>query len=195
MVVTKSQGAHAVGDGLESLRVDLPRVGGGPADDQPGAKLPGEAFDLVEIDRLGVWFHPVGDDIVELPGKVDRRTVGQVSPMRQVHGQDRVARFQGEKIHGHVGLGAGMRLDVGMVGPKKPPGPFASQLLGHVDFFAASVIALARIAFRVLVRQHGTHCRQNGGRNHVLRGDQLDLAFLPMRLPADNLRDFRIALL
>ncbi len=73
-----------------------------------------------------------------------------------------------------------MRLDVGVIGAEQLLGAVDGQLFNHVDVLAPTVVALARIAFGVLVGQHrtlGFHHRRAGV---VLRGDQLDVVFLTL---------------
>ena len=60
------------------------------------------------------------------------------------------------------------------------------KLLGDVDEFAAAVVALARIAFGVLVGELRALRGQDRGAGVVLRGDQLDVVFLPLVLAGDG---------
>ena len=55
------------------------------------------------------------------------------------------------KVHRLVRLRARMRLDVGVLGAEQLLGAIDRELLGDVDELAAAVVALARIAFGVLV--------------------------------------------
>ena len=54
-----------------------------------------------------------------------------------------------------------------------------------VDVLAAAVVALAGIAFGILVGQHGAGCIEHGLRDDVLRRDQLDLMLLAAELLAE----------
>ena len=47
------------------------------------------------------------------------------------------------QVDGHVGLGAGVRLDVGVLGAEELLGALDGQRLDHVDELAAAVVALA----------------------------------------------------
>ena len=71
--------------------------------------------ELVVVDRLGVLAHAVGDDLEGLAGEVERVAVGEVAAVGEVHAEDDVARLAGREVDGHVGLRAGVRLDVGVV--------------------------------------------------------------------------------
>ena len=61
-------------------------------------------------------------------------------------------------------------------------------------YMAAAVVAVAGIAFRVLVGEHGAGGLQHGAGDDVLRGDQLDLVLLAFELAADDAGDLRVAL-
>src|SRR6185295_2086266 len=130
----------------EAAEVDGPGIGTGPGHHQLGVVLAAELGHLVEVNLLGVPAHAVVDDPVELAREVQVHAVGQVPAMRQVHGQQRVARLQTGEIAAHVGLGAGVRLDVGMLGPEQAADPFDGQALYDVDVFAAAVVAPAGVA-------------------------------------------------
>ncbi|MNE43560.1 hypothetical protein D3C80_1377410 [compost metagenome] len=106
--------------------------------------------------------------------------MGQVTAVGQAHAQHGVARLDQCLEYRAVGLAAGVRLDVGVVGAEQLLGAVDGQLLDDVDVLAAAVVALVRVAFGVLVGQHaalGFHHRRAGV---VLRGDQLDVLFLAL---------------
>ena len=60
-----------------------------------------------------------------------------------------------------------------------------------VDELAAAVVALARIAFGVLVGQHRAGGFEHGAADEVLRGDQLEAVVLPAQLRRGSRRRFR----
>ncbi len=74
--------------------------------------------------------------------------------MRQREAHDRVARLQQRVVDGRVRLRARVRLHVGVLGAEQRLGAVDRELLDHVDVLAAAVVALARVALGVLVRQH-----------------------------------------
>ncbi len=88
--------------------------------------------------------------------------MGQVAAVIEPHGEDGRARFEQRLVDGEVGVGAGVRLHVGVVGPEQRRGPVAGQVLHHVDDAVAPVVALARVALGVLVRQHRARGGQHG---------------------------------
>ncbi|MCY1458409.1 hypothetical protein D9M71_757900 [compost metagenome] len=71
-----------------------------------------------------------------------------------------------------------MRLDVGVIGAEQLLGAVDGQLLDLVDELATTVVALARIAFGVLVGQAAALGFHHALAGVVFRGDQLDVVFL-----------------
>src|SRR5690606_12974069 len=132
------------------------------------------------------------DGVEQLPGGVDLGAVGQVPAMRQRHAQGGVARLQQREIDRLVGLRPRLRLGVGVVGAEQLPGAIDRQLLGDGHVLAAAVVALAGIAFGVLVGQLaalGLHAPRAGV---VLAGDQLDVVLLAARFVGDGLGQFGV---
>ncbi|EAU64874.1 conserved hypothetical protein [Stigmatella aurantiaca DW4/3-1] len=186
--------AHAVGDLAELAEIERARVGARAHDDDLGLVLLGQARHLGEVDGLRVPGEPIVDHLVELAGEVEGRAVGEVAARVEVQGQEGVPRLHQGHVGGHVGLAAGVGLDVGGLGPEQIPGALDRQRLRHVDHLAPAVVALAGVALGVLVRQRGTHCLEHGGADEVLRGNQLDAFLLALRLLADDLGDLGIDL-
>ena len=106
--------------------------------------------------------------------------MGQVTAFGQAHAHDGVAWLQQGEKHALVGLRTRIRLHIGVLGAEQLLQAVDGQLLDHIDIFATTVIAAARIAFGVFVRQLtalGLHDRWRGV---VFRGDQLDVIFLAL---------------
>ena len=112
--------------------------------------------------------------------------------MRQREAEDRVARLQQRVVDGRVGLRAGVRLDVGVLGAEQRLRAVDRELLDHVDVLAAAVVALAGIALRVLVGQHAALALEDGLRHEVLRGDHLQRAPLAVQLAVQGLGDLGV---
>jgi hypothetical protein len=68
--VEHEQRPDLVGDLAERARVDDPRVGRGPGDDDLRPVLAGQGRDLVEVDALVARRHPVAHEVVELAAGV-----------------------------------------------------------------------------------------------------------------------------
>src|SRR5690606_5982505 len=62
----------------------------------------------------------------------------------------------------------------------------------HVHVFAAAVVALAGVAFGVLVGQLGALGFHDGGRAVVLAGDQLNVLFLTVVFGLDGGKNFGV---
>ncbi len=117
-----------------------------------------------------------------------------MAAVRQVHPHDRVARLEDGEVDGHVGLRAGVRLHICVLGAEELFGALDGDGLDDVRRSAAAVVAFSGIPLGVLVREDGAHGREHGRRNVVLRGDELERVVLALRLAADGGRDLRIDL-
>ncbi len=71
-----------------------------------------------------------------------------------------------------------MRLHVGGFGAKNLFDAVDGQLLGHVDEFAATVVALAGVALGVFIGELAALGGHHGRRGVVFAGDQLDVVLL-----------------
>src|SRR5262245_58388345 len=118
--------------------------------------------------------------------------VRQMSPVREVHAEDRVARFEQGEVDGHVGLRARMRLHVDVFGAEQLLGARDRKRLGDVDEFAPTVITLAGISLRVLVRHHRTGSLEYGAADEVLRCNQFEAFGLTPRFVLDCACDFGV---
>ena len=87
-----------------------------------------------------------------------------------------------------------MRLHVGRIGAKNLLDTVNGQLLGHIDVFAAAVVALARIAFGVLIGQLAALGGHDRGRGVVLTGDELNVVLLARVFGHDGGPQFGIGL-
>ncbi|MNF99312.1 hypothetical protein D3C84_822050 [compost metagenome] len=106
--------------------------------------------------------------------------MGQVTTVGQAHAQDGVASRQQGQVNGAVGLRAGVRLNVGVVGAEQLFCSINCKLLDDVDVLATAVVALARVAFGVLVGQYRALSFHHRWAGVVFRSDQLDVFFLAL---------------
>ena len=150
--------------------------------------------DVVVVEDLAVAPHAVGHDLEQLAREAHLGAVGEMAPVSQLHPHDLVPRLEKREVGGDVGLGAGVRLDVDVIGPKESLGPLDGELLHDVDVLAAAVVAAAGVALGVLVRQHGPLRLQHGAGDDVLAGDQLDPVLLAAQLPADRVGQLGVRL-
>ena len=134
----------------------------------------------------------VGHDLVEQAGEVQRVAVREVSAVRQVHAHHGVAGLHRGQVHRQVGLCPGVRLHVRMVGAEQFLGARDRQRLGHVHELAPTVVALARVAFGILVRQHRALRFEDGAADEVLRGDEFESEFLPVAFVSNRRGELRV---
>ena len=137
--------------------------------------------------------HPVGDEPPDLGGDAGRRSVGEVAAVVEAHGQDGVARLEQGLVDGQVGVGPGVGLDVGVLGPEQRAQALAGQVLDLVDDLVAAVVAAARVALGVLVGEDRAGGGQHGRRGEVLRGDELQGGRLALGLVAQERGDLGVA--
>ena len=157
--------------------------------------LAGQRFHLVVIDGfLGI--EAVGDDLEPFSGHVQRHAVRQVAAFGEAHAHDRVARLGKSHQHRLVGLRARIWLHVRRVIVLIRIEQFLQavdgDLLGNIDMLATTVVALAGVAFGILVGQLRTLRRHDGVADVVLGGNQLDVLFLAAILIFNRLPQFRI---
>ncbi len=190
--IGQEHGSGLVGNRPKSGEIDDPGVGAGPADDEPGTMGEGQVPHLVVIDQAGAGLHPVEDHPIKEPGKVYVQPVAEVAAVRKVHGQDGVAGVESRHQDGEVGLGPGVGLDIGVLGPEKFPGPGDRQFLHPIDPGAAPVVASAGVALGVFVGQGRTQGQEHLGAGVVLGGNQDQLLVLARDLAGDAAGDLRI---
>jgi hypothetical protein len=89
-------------------------------------------------------------------------------------------------------MGAGMGLDVGVVGAEQRLGATDRERLGDVDELTTAVIAPAGIALGIFVRQDRPRGLEHGLTHEILRRDQLEALVLAVQLVPHDFRDFRI---
>ncbi len=190
--VGENRRADSVGRDANAREIDHARIRAGADDDHLRTMLVGQPIDLVVVDLLVRLPDAVRNDRVQLPREIERMAVRQMAAVRQVHPEHRVARFQQRQVDRHVGLRAGVRLDVGVIGAKQCRRARNRRPFDDVDELAASVVALAGVALGVLVRQHRSGGFENRLAHEILRGDQLETAVLAVQLVAKRGGDFGI---
>ena len=115
-----------------------------------------------------------------------------MSAVSQVQAQNRVARLQDGSVGCHVGLRAGMRLNVSVLRSEKFPGALTREFLHHIGELAASVITLSGIALCIFIRENRTHRLQHSFTNKVLGGNQLQTLVLTANFVIDSNGDLRV---
>ena len=117
--VGHEQRTGLIGDGAQTGEIDDPRIGRGAADDELGLVLDREFAEAVVVDGLGVLVHPVGHDLVLFAGLIERVAVGEVAAVGEIHAEHGVAGGKHREIDRHVGLGARVGLNVGVLSSRR----------------------------------------------------------------------------
>ncbi len=139
-------------------------------------------------------FDAVGDDVVEAAREVDLHAVREVSALVERETEERVAGAGDRVQDGRVRRRARVRLDVGELGAEERLRALDRELLGDVDLFAAAVVAAARVALGVLVREHRALRLQDRDGHEVLGRDHLEVAALTLELALEHLGDLGVDL-
>ena len=98
------------------------------------------------------------------------------------------------QVDRQVGGRARVGLHVGVVDPEHGLGALDRQRLDLVDHLLALVVALARVALGVFVRQHRAGGLENGLRDVVFRCDEPTLSAWSCLFGAHERGDFRVGL-
>ena len=130
---TMKIGADGIGDLAEAREIDDAGIGRAAGDDQLGLVLPRQRCDLVHVDALVLAAHGVGHRLEPFAGLVDGRAVGEMAAGGQIQAHEGVAGLQQREEHRLVGLGAGMRLDIGEGAVEQAAGALDRQLFGDID--------------------------------------------------------------
>ncbi len=114
--------------------------------------------------------------------------------MREVKAENDIACLQHSCIGGGVSLRSRVRLHIRMFRTKDLFGAIARQVLDHVGVLASPVVAPARIALGVLVREGRPGSLQHCFRDEIFAGDHLQPLVLAESLVIDGGGYFGIGL-
>ena len=115
-------------------------------------------------------------------------------PWGQFHAHDGVAGLQQGEIDGHVGLGAAVGLDVGVLGAEKLFGAVDGQGFHHVHVLAAAVVAATGVALGILVVHDAGLGFEDGLAGVVFGGDEDDAVALAGVFQFNSAKDIRVLL-
>ena len=191
--VHHQQRAHLVGDRAHALVVPLARVGRRAADDQFRLALQGLALHGVVVDHACGLVELIAHGLEIFTRHVDRRTVREVSSVRQVESHERVARLHAGEENGHVGLCARVGLNVGVFRAVEAADALDGQRLDLVHDLAAAVVTRSGIALGVFVGQNRTHGFHHLVADEVLRSDQLDAMHLAAALGGNQIENLGVS--
>ena len=106
--------------------------------------------------------------------------------------KDGIAQLDRCRIRSQIRIRATVGLNVGESALEQLFRTITRQILNDIDLLAATVIALAWIAFGILVGEHAAHRFHDRWRSEVLRSDQLDARTLTLELLIDRGCDLRV---
>lgn len=112
--------------------------------------------------------------------------------MRKVEAHESIARFQACHENSHIGLCAGVRLHIGILGIEKLADPVNGQLLDLVHHFATAIITCLRITFGILVRADRSQSRKDLVGNEIFRSDKLQTIALTLLLFLNQIQNLNI---
>jgi hypothetical protein len=118
--------------------------------------------------------------------------VGKVPSAVEIQAHEGVAGFQARKVNGSVGLCPGVRLDIRIFAVEELAKPVDGELLHLVYDFAASIVAVSRITFRVFVGEYRTERVKYIIAHEVFRSDEFDAVSLAFLLLLYKFRDLKI---
>ena len=174
--------AYLVRYAPKARKVDNSRVRARPGDDKLRAMLLREPLHFVIVYRLNLRINAVLHDVVKFRREVHRSPVRQVSSLVKAHPHNRVARLNRSEVRCHIRLRSAVWLNIRMLRPEQLLGAADSQGLRDIHELAAAVVASSRIAFCVLVREHGPLSLKHRLARKVLRRNQVDITALPLDL-------------
>src|SRR5271154_1543066 len=106
---------------------------------------------FVIVDGFGFPGHAVRNDLVGLARKIQMMSVGEMAAMSKVQTKNRVTGLEHRSVGSLISLRSRVRLYVGVLRAKKFLGPLTRKFFHYVGELASAVVALARIALRILV--------------------------------------------
>ena len=149
--VDHEDGAYLIGNLTHAGIIPFTRIGARAAHNQLGMCAVGYFGHLVVINEAGVLLHIVTYGIEHKAREINRASVAQVTAVIQVHTHEGVARTEHRHEHRHVGLRARVGLHIGILGIEDSLQTVDGEVFGLVHNLAAAIVAVAGIAFGILV--------------------------------------------
>jgi hypothetical protein len=88
--------------------------------------------------------------------------MGEMPALVETHPEHPVSRLEKGEVDAHVGLGAGMRLDIGVLSSEQLLCPIDGQLLHFVHHLTAFVVTASRVTLGIFVGQHRARSCHHG---------------------------------
>ncbi len=173
--------ADLVGDLREPLEIEMMHVRRRAGPDQLRLMLARQAFHFIHVD-ITVRADMIRHAVIKNPRRGNFPAMREMPAVRQIQSHHRIARRAGRKIHREIRGRAGIRLDVRMGDAEKFLRTFLRDRLDLIYIFVPAVIAPARIALGIFIREDRTHRHHHLRRGIILGRDHLEPLLLPHRL-------------
>jgi hypothetical protein len=198
--VGHQKGAAFVSDGAEFGEVDDARISGVAAEQHLGFAFKADFSNGVVVDVLKVGARVVIDEwivnrVEPFATHVHFSAVREMAAIGEHQTGERVAGIQHREEDRAVGLRPTVRLDIGEFAAEELLGAFDGQGFDLVVEAAPLVVARVGVPFSVFVGQNGAGGLENGGRDVVLAGNQLERRLLAALFLLDQFENLRVGLL
>ena len=187
--VYPKDGADLIGNLAHALVVPLTGIGRSSSDDQLGTDFLRSLFHRIVVDHAGFRVKTVGIALIEDSGSVHGRTMCKVTSLAEIQAHEGITRLKAGHGDRHVGLGAGMGLDIGIFGIIELAEPVDCDLLDLVHHLASTVVSLSGIPFGIFVCTDGPHRLHHLVADIILRCDQFETGGLPVAFLVDKIKD------
>mmetsp|Transcript_14659 Transcript_14659/g.34798 ORF Transcript_14659/g.34798 Transcript_14659/m.34798 type:complete len:659 (+) Transcript_14659:337-2313(+) len=202
--VRHEDGTNLVCNLPELAEVDHAWVRRGTTEDHGGSEDEGRLPELVEVDQASLRVDAVGQGL-EVDGCCRNLllcsvvAVGQVSTGRQVQPHHPGVRRKQRRVDGKVRRASGVGLDVHapllLVQAEGLQCSILAKVLHLVNDLIATVVTIAGLALRVLVRQSRPQALHDCTRSEVLGGNELNATRLSGLLLLNEVVHHRVSLL
>ena len=154
----------------------------------------GDGFHLVVVDGLGVSADVIEGGAIELAAEAEPVAVRQMAAVGEIEAKDGIARSENGGVGRGVGLRAGVRLHVDVLGAEDLLGAIAGEILNNVGVFASAIVAAAWVAFGVFVGEDGAGGLQHRFGDEVFAGNHLQPLVLAEGFMVDGGGDLGVGL-
>ena len=207
--VHHQQGTIGIGNFTVTLVIEITRVSGSTSNDHGRLEKTGIALELVVVDQTSL-----GVDTVRETFKVNRsgrnslansfllgvgvETVSQVSTRGKIESHDTVMGSEKTSVHGKVGRGTRVRLDINTplirIQAVRLEGTLLAKFFNLVDNLVTTIVTSVGETLSVLVGQSRTQAVHDGLAGKVLRRDKLQGAPLTALFLLNQIEQFGVML-
>ena len=188
--VNHQQCSHLVGDGTHTGVIPVAAICAGTTDDEFWLFAKSHFFHHIIVNETVAFSHIIFAVVEHHTREIHWATMREVSAHCEVEAHKLVARFQASQEHCHIGLCARVRLHIGIFSTEQFFDALDSNVFALVNALATAVIAMARIAFGILVGEATAHSFHHLRANEVFTCNQFHTFVLALIFLLDNVEDF-----